>query len=154
MGRDGQILRYTIDMPATIVWIALSEPEMISGWWGETDMNPRPGGHFRLRLSVPDGTIGVTGHVSHIVDTELVELSTNVFGTLRFRLEAVPGGSRGTSTLLTVELDSYPATVRGNGAPPAAVAVRWQGHMDDLVHLLQGHPVDWAAVDRRRTAGG
>jgi uncharacterized protein YndB with AHSA1/START domain len=141
-------------MPPTIVWIALAESEMISGWWGEAEMDARPGGQFRILLLVTGGTVCVTGRVARLEEPGLVELSTDVLGTVRFLLEEAPGGTRGSSTLLTVELDSYPMSFRGNAAPPAVVVAQWEEHIDDLVALLYGRPVDWESWKRRHSAGG
>jgi hypothetical protein len=60
------------------------------------------------------------------------------FGELRFELDELQGGTRGTSTLLRVRV--------------AAGAAGWADRIDDLENLLRGHPVEWdadPAQDRR-----
>jgi uncharacterized protein YndB with AHSA1/START domain len=144
-------------MPASIVWIALAESELISGWWGEAQLEPWPGGTFRIALQLGDGTHEVAGRVARIEEPVSLVLDTDEFGDMAFTLEAVAGGTRGASTVLSIALDSYPAAAQAPVGPVAAepvdvaVRARWDAHITNLVFLLHGHPADWgvAAVQRR-----
>jgi hypothetical protein len=149
---------YTIDMPPSIVWIALAEPEMMSGWWGETRLEPWPGGAFRIELR-GGGSVDVTGTVERIRGPAELVLRTVELGRVRFALESLPGGTRGTSTTLTVEIDRYPLAPVARPSPhlatraasSAAVHTRWDAHITDLTNLLHGHPVDWTGSGRQRS---
>ena len=52
-----------IDAPPQLVWEALTKPEHVSEWympraWGRVarcEMDPRPGGIFRIDIALPDG---------------------------------------------------------------------------------------------------
>ena len=78
-----------------------------------------------------------------LIDPVLVEgwlhptLRLADFTDVRLTAEEVPGGTRGTSTRVTVEV-RLPD-------PRVAVAVRetWQTRLDQLENLLRGHPVVW-----------
>ncbi len=60
--RDFAIERF-IDAPAELVWEALTRPEHIREWympraWGRVaraELDPRPGGIFRIDIALPDG---------------------------------------------------------------------------------------------------
>lgn len=153
MLREGYLFEFMIDMPRSIVWIAFAEAEMMSGWWGEAKFASEPGAGFSLDLLVADGTLAVTGRIERVAEPQLFEVSAPAFGTLSVRLAEVPGGTRGVSTRLTVATDRYPSSVDGSAAVPATARARWEGHIDDLIAVLSGHPVDWDAAERRRGTG-
>jgi uncharacterized protein YndB with AHSA1/START domain len=162
----GFVAQYTLDMPPLIVWIALAEAEMMSGWWGEARLEPWPCGAFGIELRLdagriaqasdaPDlseapvgarvpegvrGTVVVDGVVERIVEPVELVLRTVQLGRVRFALEALAGGTRGTSTVLHVEIDEYPVLVREC----------WDTHIADLGQVLLGHPVDWRTSTRSR----
>jgi hypothetical protein len=146
-------------MPASIVWIALAESELISGWWGEARLEAWPGGAFCIALQLADGTHEVTGRVVRIEEPESLVLDTDRLGRVAFTLEAVAGGTRGASTTLSIGLDGYPVSGRGVVGTvrpePVDVALRarWNAHIDDLVLLLHGHPADWGARSGQRSPG-
>jgi uncharacterized protein YndB with AHSA1/START domain len=80
-----------------------------------------------------------------LVDPVLVEgwlhplLRLPDFPDVRLTTDEVPGGTRGTSTRVSVEIalpDPRFAT---------AIEQTWQTRLDQLENLLRGHPTDWRA---------
>ena len=78
-----------------------------------------------------------------LVDPVLVEgwlhpvLRLTDFTEVRLSAEEVPGGTRGTSTRVTVEV-AVPDPRFG-----AAIRETWQTRLDQLENLLRGHPTVW-----------
>jgi hypothetical protein len=80
-----------------------------------------------------------------LVDPVLVEgwlhpvLRLKDFTEVRVSAEEVPGGTRGTSTRVTVEVAMPDPRFRG------AIEQTWQTRLDQLENLLRGHPTVWEA---------
>jgi hypothetical protein len=80
-----------------------------------------------------------------LVDPVLVEgwlhpvLRLPDFTDVRVSAEEVPGGTRGTSTRVTVDVVVPDPRFR------AAISETWQTRLDQLENLLRGHPVVWEA---------
>ena len=64
------------DAPRARVWRAMTEPELVSQWWGRGHrldieaMELRPGGRWRFVEHTPDGLQGFEGHYREIVPEE------------------------------------------------------------------------------------
>jgi len=70
------------DAPRTLVFDAFTDPQHIAQWWGPngftstiSEMDVRPGGHWRLVMHGPDGT----DYNNHIVFVEVVRPKRLVF---------------------------------------------------------------------------
>jgi uncharacterized protein YndB with AHSA1/START domain len=57
------VLTRIIDAPPSLIWKALTDPELLKRWWApaplttpECEMDVRPGGLFRTLMRAPDGT--------------------------------------------------------------------------------------------------
>ncbi|MCS0497993.1 hypothetical protein [Protaetiibacter mangrovi] len=114
-----------IDLPRAIVWEALVDPVLVSGW-----LHPHEGlleGSTPLEFREPDDPQA---------DAQLA-VASPTFGTVRVRLLRVEGGTRGESTRLEVRVSD----VWGRRDDRAAL---WELRLDQLEDLLRGHPVDWA----------
>lgn len=133
-----------IDLPRAIVWDALVDPELVSGWLAEAQIDPIAGGRYDLRwLHSTDPR--TTGIIDEFDDAHALVIDTDNRGRIDFRLEESSGGPRGSSTILRLtvflELDAaFAARVRAN----------WMIGLDQLEELLRGRPVDWANWDRDR----
>ena len=83
-----------------------------------------------------------------LVDPVLVEgwlhpvLRLQDFPDVRLSAEEVPGGTRGTSTRVTVEVAVADPRFAG------ALRETWQTRLDQLENLLRGHPTVWQAEQR------
>jgi uncharacterized protein YndB with AHSA1/START domain len=138
--------RRLLDLPRGIVWDALVDPVLVSGWLGEADIEAVPGGRFEVRSGAPEARrppgLGCGRIVALTAPAELeIESAPGAGGgrtRLRFVLDDLPGGPRDRSTGLSVTV-SPPAPF----ARPDEVAAAWLSHLDLLPGLLHGHPVDW-----------
>jgi uncharacterized protein YndB with AHSA1/START domain len=135
-----------IDLPRTIVWDALVDPVLVSGWLGDAEIDAVPGGRFDVCPGAPDGRRPVEfdrGRIGSIAAPgELaIESSPGASGVrtrVHFALADVPGGPRDRSTALTVTVSSATPF-----AHPARTSAVWLTHLDVLRELLHGHPADW-----------
>jgi uncharacterized protein YndB with AHSA1/START domain len=135
-----------IDLPRGIVWDALVDPVLVSGWLGDAEIDAVAGGRFDLRPGAPAGRRpiepgrAVIGAIAAPVELA-IESAADLNGVrtrVRFALEDVPGGPRDRSTALTVTVSST--------APfphPERTSAAWLTHLDVLRDLLHGHPADW-----------
>lgn len=128
-----------------IVWDALVDPVLVSGWLAEANIEPRVGGLYTLRwMTRPDQPISF-GSITELRRPELLVLARENVGTLTFELTEIEGGGRGTSTRLrlTVSASIEPAFAR-------RVSADWMTALDQLDDLLHGHPVNWATWEQDR----
>jgi hypothetical protein len=79
------------------------------------------------------------GRIVLLQPLERLHVDTADAGRWEFELVEVPGGSRGTSTALTLTVDS---PVERVFAP--TMQADWLTNLDQLAGLLAGLPVDWA----------
>jgi len=126
-----------------IVWDALLDSDLVSGWLAEAVISPVVGGEYNLRWSSRVGQPESLGRITAMQRLDRLHVDTTTMGLIRFELDETPGGSRGTSTRLVVrvELDLEPVF-----AP--RVTADWMTALDQLDELLHGHPVDWSNWDR------
>lgn len=127
------------ELPRGIVWAALVDPVLVSGWLGEADIDAAVGGRYRLDWVGSPHFPGTDGTVQALSAPERLRVASERHGSFDFRLEEFDGGSRGTSTRLRL-------TVTAVIDAPFAGRVRetWTAALDQLAGLLRGHPVDWA----------
>jgi len=131
-----------IELSPAIVWDALVDAELVSGWLAEASIEPVEGGRYDLVWLYSIDQPPTSGTIQTLVEGELLAIGTDNRGQIVFALEEIPGGGRGSSTQLTltvaVELDTaFVPRVRAN----------WMISLDQLEELLRGHPVDWENWD-------
>jgi uncharacterized protein YndB with AHSA1/START domain len=124
----------TIDMPVSIVWIALVEPDLVAGWLAEAEIDPVAGGRFDLHWDAATSIGRTTGQIEKIEPEQLLVVDFAQIGRVSFSLQQTASGTRGTSTELTVALWSQP-----HQRPLAALAHRYLADFDQLERLLHGH---------------
>ena len=115
------------------------DPDLVIGWLAGAAIDPRVGGRYDLTWQ-RDGARRVgPGVITELREGRLLTVDAAKHGVLSFRLDDVPGGSRGTSTQLRL-------SVKLGAEPLFAARVRadWETRLDQLEDLLRGHPVDWA----------
>jgi uncharacterized protein YndB with AHSA1/START domain len=132
-----------VDLPRVIVWDALIDPALVAGWLADAVVDERVGGRFELSWRQPSGRPPTLGRIVVLEPPERLEIATDTLGMLGFTLEELPGGSRGTSTLLTVTIG-----LEVEKAFTARMRADWLQSLDQLEDLLRGHPVDWAHWER------
>jgi uncharacterized protein YndB with AHSA1/START domain len=137
-----------IDLPPTVVWPALVDPELLAGWFA--DVAQRRAADGRIQLSWPDGAGSPPTRIQvrQQIDNESLIVSTDNRGLISVRLESREGGLRGTWTSLTLSV-----TLFGEATDLPKAEAEWSLALNRLEELLHGRPVDWAAV-RRPIPGG
>ena len=137
----GSVLRFerVYDLPREIVWDALVDSDLLSGWLAEADVEARIGGRFDLDWSHFEPGFHTDGEVIELVDLELLVFETDNFGRSRLTLEDIPGGPRERSTLLTLEVHAL-ADLHFS----AMIDATWRISLEQLARLLHGHPIDWS----------
>lgn len=134
-----------IEFAPVIVWDALVDAALVSGWLAEAVVDPVVGGEYNLLWVNRAGQPASLGRITVMQPFERLHVDTATVGLLRFELEELEGGSRGTSTRLLLRVD-----VEVEPAFAARVKADWMTALDQLDDLLHGHPVDWANWDRDR----
>ena len=142
-----------LDLPPVIVWDALVDPVLVSGWLGEADIEAAPGGRFDVRPGAPEHRrpVGVgRGVVVSIAAPRRLEIESTgeadaAPARVRIILDDVPGGPRDRSTEITVTITT-PTPL----AHPEEARAAWLTHLDLLHELLHGRIADWDrwAADR------
>lgn len=131
-----------IDLPRVIVWDALVDPVLAEGWL-----------HPVLRLVGGEPAVELRERVDPAPGVDAVlRVRSEELGELRLGLVECAGGTRGSSTVVAVELQ--PADPRFG----PSLRESWQTRLDQLENLLRGHPTVWRseqpASARRFQAGG
>lgn len=104
-----------IDLPRSIVWEGLIDPVLVEGWFDPV---------LRLVDAQPDVVVIERN------DPETLRVEADRLGAIVVRAEELEGGTRGTSTRLTVTSE----------------LPDWEDRLDRLEDLLRGHPTDWRSV--------
>jgi len=129
-----------------IVWDALVDADLLSGWLGEATVTPEIGGEYTVRFIHRPDQARAMGEVTDLVFRSRLRAQTTA-GAWEFTLTAHPGGNRGTRTRLRVAV-WLPAGAPATAALTAAITADWMTNLDQLYELLHGHPVDWATWHR------
>lgn len=127
-------------LPREIVWDALVDSDLVSGWLAEAEVEPRIGGRFDLEWSQFESGFRTDGEIIDMVDLRTLVVDTSNFGRTTFQLESQEGGPRGSSTLLAVEVHAI-ADPQFSGM----ISATWRMSLEQLDRLLHGHPVNWAS---------
>ena len=139
------VFQHDLDFSRAIVWDAIVDPVLLEGWLADAVVDPRIGGRFRLDWIEPNHLAPFVGEIVELEEGAVLCAAAGGLDSLRFELAAVPGGSRGESTVLTVTVAS---ALDARFAP--AVIAHWGSNLEQLTELLRGHPVDWANWERDR----
>lgn len=145
MGSLDLVFERDFEFAPVIVWDALLDADLVSGWLAEAAVEPDVGGAYNLRWVHRVGQPETLGRITVLQPLERLHVDTTTMGLLRFELEPVPGGARGTSTRLVLRVD-----VEVEPVFAARVKADWLTTLDQLDDLLRGHPVDWANWERDR----
>jgi uncharacterized protein YndB with AHSA1/START domain len=143
------------DLPRVIVWDALVDPELVSGWLAQADIEPVAGGIYNLVWTHRPMYADTFGRIVLLQHPERLHIDSTNLGRIEFTLESVDGGFRGTGTRLraTIDLaaaDLPAADVRADAVDDAArVTADWVLNLEQLEELLHGRPVDWRTWSQR-----
>jgi uncharacterized protein YndB with AHSA1/START domain len=143
MGGLQLVFERELEFAPVIVWDALLDSDLVSGWLAEAMIEPVVGGEYNLRWVNRVGHPESLGRITALQPLERLHVDTTTVGLLRFELEEIQGGSRGTSTRMVLRVD-----VEVEPAFAARVKADWLTSLDQLDDLLHGHPVDWPHWER------
>jgi len=116
-----------VDLPRVIVWDALIDPVLVEGWL-----------HPTLRLVGGEPAVELRERVDPEPGRDAVlRVRGEQLGELRLGLAERAGGTRGSSTVVTIEVQLPDPRFGG------ALRETWQTRLDQLENLLRGHPVRW-----------
>lgn len=142
MGDSALVFECDYEFSRVIVWDALVDPDLVSGWLAEAAITAEVGGEYNLRWVHRMGRPDTFGRITDLQPLERLAVDTSDSVLVTFELLELPGGLRGASTRLHVTVDGPEADAR--------VKADWLTNLDQLEDLLRGHPVDWANWDRDR----
>jgi uncharacterized protein YndB with AHSA1/START domain len=140
--RDGKdVLRFErrLKHPVERVWSALTDPDQLSAWWGDADLELVEGGRFvmRWRNTDDEGNRAVmTATITRLEPPTLLETSGDLHGDLRWELR--PDGE---GTLLT-----FTSTLELPEEFRTQVLAGWHWHLDALAAALEGERADLEAL--------
>lgn len=126
-------LECALDLPRSIVWAALVDPELVGGWLHPNDRLAT--GTSPVEFREPDDPAAPA----------VLEVISPSFGDLRIVLTRREGGTRGESTELHL-------TVSDEWGRRSEREALWKLRLDQLAALLRGHPVDWQSWARENSA--
>jgi uncharacterized protein YndB with AHSA1/START domain len=142
-------LTRVLDAPRELVWRAWTDPARMARWWGPKgfdnpvcQMDLRPGGHIRIDMRAPDGTVyPMTGTFHEIAEPERLTFTAYAEDHAGKRLleshTVVTFEEQGGRTRLTVQ-------ARATGLVPiapqmlAGMEAGWNGSLDKLAVLVAG----------------
>lgn len=141
----GSQLRFehSYDLPREIVWDALVDPDLVSGWLAEADIEPRLHGRYDLDWSHFTPVRATTGEITELDEPRLLVVDTVGFGVTSIALTET--GARGTRLTVTVD-----ALADLQFSP--MIAATWRLSLEQLAELLHGHPIDWRRWKTERSA--
>ena len=134
-----------IDLPRVIVWDALIDPDLVSGWLAPAEIEPIAGGIYNLVWPHRPTYADTFGRISLLQHPERLHIDTSNLGRIEFWLESVEGGFRDTGTRLSVTLDLGTDGMEGVTARVGTdqILADWMTNLDQLEELLHGRPTDW-----------
>lgn len=122
--------------PVEDVWAAITEPEQLAAWLAAAEIELVEGGSVVLRWLNTDteGNHAVArGTITRLEPPRLLEMDTDIHGTLRWHLIAEDDGCLLTFTATTA--------IAAHWLP--IVLAGWHAHLDFLADALAGGRVDW-----------
>jgi uncharacterized protein YndB with AHSA1/START domain len=145
---EGELIVIRIlDAPLETVFQAWTDPKQMARWWGPNcftnpvcELDPRPGGAWRIVMRAPDGVEYECGGIySEVVPPERLVFSNNAFDhegkTLLEGVTSVTFAAQGSKTKLTLETRmigkvSYAAQML------AGMEAGWNQSLDRLTDLV------------------
>jgi uncharacterized protein YndB with AHSA1/START domain len=131
-----------------IVWDALLDSDLVSGWLAEAFITPEAGGEYNLHWVHRPDQPQAFGRITLLHPLSRLHIDSATAGRIEFALDEVEGGFRGTSTRLSVAVDPG-----ADALSVMRVTADWLSSLDQLDSLLRGHPVDWSNWDRDHREG-
>lgn len=130
-----------LEFSRIVVWDALIDADLVSGWLAEATITPRVGGDYVLNWVHRAGSPTIRGTIATVRRPDLLEVVGPEL-SVKFRLRDMPAIGLVPRTRLTVAVESAADSVF-----EPTVRADWMTALDLLVELLHGHPADWAHWD-------
>lgn len=139
-----------LDAPRALVWQAWTRPEHVARWWGcegfevaRCELDPTPGGAFRLDLLGPDGTLHpCRGRFREVVEPERLVFEGDPDAGHPCGIGLPPGArvvvrfeAQGGKTRLTLETLFRSAAAR-QAAVETGYAASWVGSLERLAVVV------------------
>jgi uncharacterized protein YndB with AHSA1/START domain len=148
-GRHRLVFERRLNHPVERVWAALTDPEQIEAWLARAELEPREGGRVHLEWLNTDEEgnryegANATGTVAAFDPPRLLELDTDVHGSLKWELRADGGRTDLTFTVVLAMPDEHLASNQAG----------WHVHLEFLEGWLDdGTRIDWPNWPRERWA--
>jgi uncharacterized protein YndB with AHSA1/START domain len=142
-----------IDLPRVIVWDALVDPDLVSGWLAPAEIEPIAGGIYNLVWPHRPTYTDTFGRIALLQHPERLHVDTTNLGRIEFTLESVAGGFRDTGTRLRVSVsygdDGVDDAVIAPHVNTDQIRADWETNLDQLEELLHGRPTDWRTWSQR-----
>ena len=143
------VLERTLDAPVDLVWKAWTDPEHLKRWWApkpyetpECEMDLRPGGIFRTRMTGPDGFHeDAAGCILEVIERRRI-VWTSVLGP-GYRPNRLPDGDGCDSFPLTAVVTFEDA---GDGRTRYKAVAMHANAADRDVHEKMGFHDGWGTV--------
>ena len=141
----GSQLRFehSYDLAREIVWDALIDSDLVSGWLAEADIAPKLHGRYDLDWQHLDLIGTTTGEIAEFDEPRLLVVDTEQFGVTSIELTAL--GTR--QTRVTVAVDAL-ADLQFT----PMISATWRLSLEQLDELLHGRPVNWKRWKTDRSA--
>lgn len=134
------VFEQAYDFSPEVVWDALVDSDLVSGWLAEAEIDARVGGRYDLRWFSPIASGTTVGEIADLLEPEFLQVELERIGTVDFVLTEGERGSRGATSTLLVRISSGLEPRLSDG-----VRAAWLTSLEQLEELLRGHPVDWAS---------
>ena len=144
------VLERTLDAPIDLVWTAYTDPEHLKRWFAprpyeitECELDPRPGGIFRIRMQGPDGFD--TGHGNAGCVLEAVEGK-------KLSWTSALGPDYRPAEMAAEGCESFPMTAvisfedAGNGKTAYKAVALHANEADKAKHEAMGFEGGWGTV--------
>jgi len=122
-----------------IVWDALVDADLVSGWLADAEIDARIGGRYDLVWHAPLGLGRTPGEIADLTQGERLVVELERLGVATFTVEQVAE----SHTRVRLHVDSPVERLLSGGL--RATFVMALEHLDEL---LRGRPVDWSTWDR------
>jgi len=135
------VIKFERHLPAlpAVVWVAITDPDFLSKWWGEVTIDPQLGGQFNVCWYnvTPDGDrFTMHAKITEFDPPHVLETTGDAHGTLRWELIPEGGGTTLVFTS-TLELSEEYRTLTLAG---------WHFHLMALARAFAGETADLVAL--------
>ncbi len=140
-GRMQIVFRRHYKKPIAKVWAALTVPERIKDWFGDAEIDLKPGGTLKLMF---DNGASMSLPITQVEPPHLFCWSWRIGDfdtTVLFELEEQDGGTQLTLTH---------SGLSPRKGPTGGVRAGWHAHLEGLADSLDGRATPWSLKEQRQ----